>query len=464
MPLSQRRNPFNRALRWLLEMDRSVPSRTEGEIAAEVERNYRWNFAFNLLDGAFFWFGASFVSSSTIIPLFISKLTPSPFPVGLAAVIAQAGWYLPQLFTAASVERLARMKAVVVNAGLFLERLPLFVLVLSAMIAGRSPTWGLVLFLAAYAWHSLGAGVVATSWQDLIARCFPVDRRGRFFGTTMFIGAGAAALGAGLSTQILRIFPFPTNFVYAFVIAAAFIGFGWIFLAMTREPIQRADIPHQSQRQFWAGLLGIVRHDHNFRRFLTARLLLALGGMGSGFVTVAAVRRWHVPDSTVGLFTASLLVGQTIGNLSFGLLADRFGHKLSLQLGALAAFLAFALAWVAPSPGWQYLVFALLGITSAAIFVSGILMVMEFSAPERRPTYVGLANTGTGLVSMLAPMIGAWLAGNGYGWLFAVTAGINVAALVALHWGVQEPRRAGGDSSRPLSAENGGLEKPASLV
>jgi DHA1 family bicyclomycin/chloramphenicol resistance-like MFS transporter len=187
-----------------------------------------------------------------------------------------------------------------------------------------------------------------------------------------------------------------------------------------------------------------------------------LGGMGSGFVTVAAVQRWHVPDGTVGLFTASLLVGQTVGNLSFGFLADRFGHKLPLEFGALAGSLAFVLAWLAPSAGWQFLVFALLGINSSALIVSGILMVMEFSAPERRPTYVGLANTGTGLVAMLAPLVGALLAGIGYGWLFALTAGINLAALAALHWGVQEPRRAGRDSSRAMSAQSDGLGDPLS--
>ncbi len=462
--MSRHRNVFNRALCWLLELDKPVPSRTQAEIAAEVDRNYRWNFTANLLDGAFFWFGASFASSSTIVPLFISKLTPSTLPIGLVAVIAQAGWYLPQLFTAAPVQRLARMKAVVVNAGLFLERLPLFMLVLSAIVAAKSLTWGLILFLVGYAWHSLGAGVVATSWQDLIARCFPVDRRGRLLGATQFLGAGAAALGAGFSAQILKGYPFPTNFIYCFVIAAVGILLSWIFLSLTREPVQRADVPQQSQHQFWASLPGIVRHDQNFRRFLVARLLLALGGMGYGFITVAAVQRWHVPDGTVGLFTASLLIGQTFGNLGLGFLADRFGHKLTLEIGTLAALIAYALAWIAPSPGWQYLVFALLGITSAALFVSGVLMVMEFSPPERRPTYVGLANTSTGMVSMVAPMIGAWLAGIGYSWLFAVTAGINLAALVALYWGVQEPRRAGKDFSRSMDAQDDGLEDSPSPV
>ena len=124
--------PVRNALAWLLELHRPVPERSEAEITAEVQRNYRWNFSVNLLDGAFFWFGASFMSSATILPLFVSKLTTSPLAIGLLAVFAQASWFLPQLFTANLVERLARKKPVVVNLGLFMERLPVWGLVLAA--------------------------------------------------------------------------------------------------------------------------------------------------------------------------------------------------------------------------------------------------------------------------------------------------------------------------------------------
>lgn len=427
-------------LDWLLQADRPVPPRSDEEIAAEVARNYRWNFAVNLLDGASFWFGLSFASSSTIVPLFISKLTASPLPIGLAAVIAQGGWFLPQLFTANGVQRLARKKPVVVNLGFFSERLPMWALVIAAMMAGRAPAPALALFLACFAWFNLGAGVVATAWQDLIARCFPVARRGRFFGTTMFIGTGTGTLGAALSAWLLKTLPFPTNFTYTFAIAAAGITLSWVFLALTREPVQPVSALRQSNRQFWATLPDILRHDHNFRRFLLARLLLALGGMGMGFVTVAAVQRWQVADSTVGAYTAALLLGQTVGNLAFGWLADRFGHKLSLELGALASFLAFALAWLAPSAGWYYAVFGLSGIALGAIIVSGILVIMEFCEPQRRPTYAGLANTGAGLVGVIAPLLGAWLASINYSWLFALSAGVNLCAFVALRWWVQEPR------------------------
>ena len=185
----------------------------------------------------------------------------------------------------------------------------------------------------------------------------------------------------------------------------------------------------------------LLRQDDNFRRFVTARLVLAMAGMGTGFVTVAAVQRWSVPDETVGIYTAVLLIGQAAGNLVFGLLADRVGHKVVLEISGFAVALAFAIAWLAPAPGWYYVVFGLLGIFTGGKIVSGILIVLEFSPPDKRPTYVGLINTAVGLVGAAAPLAGAGLANVGYGWLFAVSSILGVTAWLLMRWRVREPRR-----------------------
>lgn len=427
-------------LRWLLQLDRPVPARSEVEVIAERDRNYRWNFAVNLADVSSFWFGLSFISFATVVPLFISKLTDSPIPIGIAALISQGAWFLPQVFTANSIEQLARKKPVIVNLGFFTERLPMWVIVFSAVIAARNPTLALIVFLVGYAWHGFGAGFVATAWQELIARCFPVQRRGRFFGISFFVGALAGALAAGFSIRLLAGFEYPMNFVLSFSLAAIFITVSWVALALTREPVQQVTIPPKSTSQYWSDLPTIVRQDDNFRHFLIARWLLALSSMGITFITVAALRRWAIPDGTVGVYTATLLFGQMAGNLVLGFLADRHGHKLSLEVGAFATFLAFALAWLAPSSEWYFLVFFLLGIAQGAVIVSGILVVMEFSAPEKRPTYAGIANTSVGVVSMVGPLLAAWLALNGFAPLFALSAVIALLSFVALRWWVQEPR------------------------
>ncbi|MEI2610848.1 MAG: MFS transporter [Candidatus Promineifilaceae bacterium] len=432
---------WQRSLRWLLRLDEPVPQRSEAEIQAEMQENLRWNFLVNVLDGSSFTLGVSFISATTIVPLFLSKLTDNPLPIGLAAVIAQGGWFLPQLFTANLVEQLARKKPVVVNLGFFTERLPMWLIVLAAAFALISPPLALALFFIGYTWHGLGAGVIATAWQDMLARVFPVNRRGRFFGTTIFLGAGLGTAGASLSAWLLKNYPFPQNFIICFFIVAAFINISWVFLSLTREPVQPAPTHKRPEtRQYLAELPILLRQDKNFSRFLLARLFLAFSNMGTGFLTLAAIHRWHVTDSTVGWYTAATLLGQTISNLFFGFLSDRYGHKVSLVLSGVAALLSFALAWLAPDPSWYFAIFALQGVSSGGILVSGMMMVLEFSPPHRRPTYSGLANTGVGVVSAAAPLFGTLLANFSYPNLFAFSTLAALLGTLLLVISVREPR------------------------
>jgi MFS family permease len=426
-----------RPLRWLLQLDRPVAARSDAEIEAEVWRNYRWNFNVNLLDGGFFWLGLSFASASTILPLFVSKLSDNPLLIGLVAVLAQAGWYLPQLLTAGAIERTARKKPWVVNVGLFTERLPVALWVVAALLATISPTWALVLFFVTYAMHQLGAGIIAPAWQDLIAACFPVTRRGRFMGLAFFLGTGAGAVGALGSSAILERFAFPYDFAILFGLALFFIMVSWIFIALTREPVRPVDEASHVDPAILKKLNRILRQDDNFRRFLLVRIIISLGAMGFGFVAVSAVARFDVPDHTVGLYTAVLMIGQTVGNLLMGLLADRYGHKLSLELSCISLVFAFALAWLAPSPAWYYAVFALLGVYVAGMIISGLLIVMEFTDRSSRPTYAGIANTGVGLANTVAPLVGGWLALYGYHWLFFAS---TLLGLILLHIWVEDPR------------------------
>jgi MFS family permease len=414
----------------------------DSDIEATVERNYRWNLIVNVLDGATFWFALSFISSSTIAPLYISKLTDSRLALGLLGVIAYGAWFLPQLLTAGWIEGRERMKPIVIRVGFFLERLPMWVLVASPLVAGRSPVLALVLFFVAYIWRGLGGGAVGPAWQDLIARCFPVARRGRFMGTANALGTAAATGGAALSTWLLASLAFPSQFVALFAIAAACITLSWFFLSLTREPVYPPAV-RATARATIAGLPHIVRTDNNFRRFLGARALVALGGIGTGFITVSAIQRWDVPDRTVGVYTAALWLGQAVGNIIFGLLADRHGHKLSLELGTLAAVAAFGVAWLAPWPEAMYAVFALVGVYSSTLIGSGMLVALEFSAPEKRPTYVGITNTTAGVANIAAPLLGAWLAGYSYDWTFAASCLAALAGWAAMRWWVREPRWAG---------------------
>lgn len=427
-------------LRRLLQLDQPVQLLNPAEAEIERDRNLRWNYFFNSFDVIFFMGGLSLISSTTILPLFISKLTSSTLPLALMAMLAQGGFMLPQLLTANMIERLDRKKPIVVNIGFLTERLPAILFVLAPLAAYRSPTLAIVLLLLLYSWFTFGGGVVAAAWQDMIARCFPVTQRGRFFGGTMFIGTLIGVGAASIGGRILESVAFPLNFIYLFAVAGVAITLSWAFLAQTREPVEPANATRLSTRQYLAELPKVVRTDHNFRSFLTARFVLALAEMGSGFLTVAAIQLWAISDGMVATFTTASLVGQTAGSLLMGFLSDRRGHRLSLEIATLTAVFAFATAWFAPNPNWFIATFFLLGFFSGARIVSGMLVVVEFCTPEKRPTYIGLTNTLAGIGSMAAPLLGALLVRVGYSWLFGASMAVSLLAFLLLRFWVKEPR------------------------
>ena len=425
-------------------------------VQEEIARNYRHNFLVNALDGASYWFGFSFIAPTIILPLYVSHFTHNPLVIGLIPFINTAGFLLPQLFTSNFVEQAPRKKFFPVNLGFFLERMPVFFLAPSAyFLAINQPLLALITFFLLYTWYCGGAGLIIVGWQDMIAKIFPVAKRGRFFGITNFIGNSSGILGALAVAFVLEKFAFPVGYVAAFTAAAILIFISWCFLSLTREPAVYSHKPAISQLEYLRSLPEIVRQDRNFLKYLAAQIVYSLSGMAAGFLIVYTARTWSLPDSQAGGFVIVMQVGLSVSNLFFGFLADHKGHKLSLEISLLLNVLSLGLAIFAPTPAWFYLVFFLRGAVMAGTLISGISIVYEFTGAETRPTYIGLANTIPGVVGSVAPLIGGLLAtAVGYQWMFILAAAIGTISLGLLRFTVREPREMGASilPSEPLAS------------
>lgn len=411
----------------------------------QANQNYRWNFIVNALDGASFWFGTSFLSNTIILPLYVSHFTNSPLLIGLIPFLATAGFLVPQLFMANAVERAPLKKFFPVNLGFFFQRLPILLLAPAAyFLAANQPTPALVTFFVLYAWYTIGSGLTVIGWQDMIAKIFPVDKRGQFFGITNFVGNGAGVLGAVAVPIILAQFTFPLGYVISFAIGAALIFLSWVFLSMAREPAIRSNKPTVSQLSYLRSLPEVLRQDRNFRLYLLASIVFALSGMASGFLAVYAAQTWNLSDAEAGGFTLAFQIGLAVANLFFGFLADRKGHKLSLEISLAFSALSLLVAILAPSPWWFIPIFFLRGAVNAGTFVSGTSIVYEFTDAENRATYIGLANTLPGIAGAIAALVGGWLAGAvGYQAMFILATVIGVLSLALLRFAVREPRQKG---------------------
>jgi MFS family permease len=406
----------------------------------EIHKHLRHNLIVNLLDGSFFGFGIGFASFITIIPLFVATMTDSALLIGLIPAIHNAGWQLPQLFTARWVARQSRIKPLVLSTTIQ-ERLPFLGL---AVIAWLTPLIGvpaaLGLTFVMLVWQGLGAGLTANPWQSMIGKIIPSDRRSTFIGSQ---AAGAnllASLAAILAGVILQKFASPQDFALNFLLCSLAMVISYYFLALTREPAQPPDNETvlTTQAQFWSSVRAILRRDEKFRWFLAARMISQLAVMGAAFYSVYAVRRHGAGELEVGGMTSTLLGTAIIANVTMGWIGDRWSRKGVMEIGLGAAALGALLAWWAPSAAWFYLVFALTAVGNVAIWTIGISMSMDYGTEAERPTYIGMANTLIAPANILAPFLGGWLAQiGGYPAAFLASALGGLASIVLFHWRVK---------------------------
>jgi MFS family permease len=409
----------------------------------EINKHLRYNFTVNVMDGAFFGFALGFASFVTILPLFVSTMTDSAILIGLIPAIHSVGWQLPQLFTARQVTRLSRYKPTVVLRTIH-ERLPFLGL---AAVAWFLPALrrevALLLTFGLLTWQGLGGGFTATAWQSMIGKIIPAKRRGIFLGTQSAAANFLASGGAVLAGILLERLDSPLDLTICFLLASICMAVSWVFQAKTREPDRPPANADETRSDFWSSVGAILRRDVNFRWFLVARVLSPMATAAFGFYTIYAVRYHGMSEGIAGLVTGVYAATQTAANPIMGWVGDRWSHRAVVEVGALAAAVSASLAWLAPDMTWFYLVFILAGVANVAFWTTGITLTLEFGTEAERPAYIGLANTLVAPGTILAPLVGGWLADSaGYPAAFLASAVCGLFTALILHVTVQDPRHA----------------------
>ena len=423
-----------------------------------TRKHLRYNVTVNLLDGGFFGVAIGFASFSTILPLFVASMTDSATLIGLVPAIHGAGWLLPQLFTANHTARLRRYKRTVLMTTIH-ERVPFLGFAIVALLLSKIGLQaGLIISFILLTWQGLGGGFTANSWTSMISKIIPPVSRGTFFGLQAAVAnifISVAAIGAG---YLLKWLNAPLNFAVCFAIACIFFAFSWLAMALTREPKDYEKVVEENQSPFWQSARRILKRDTNFRWFLTTRILSQFATMGFAFYIVYALRRFQMDGVTAGYLTATLTFSQTIANAGMGWLGDRVGHRAMLIIGAAAAAISSFLAWAAPSLAWFFPIFVLSGFTNVSIWTNGMTMTVDFSDEAERPFYIGLAQTLTAPATIIAPLIGGWIADTkGFIWTFALSTLLSIVMMVILFFLVKDPRKTPYPNPLPLGERTQGV-------
>jgi MFS family permease len=393
-------------------------------------------------DYGLYMVGLTFASQSTILPAFAAWLGAPNVLIGAIPAVMTLGWFLPSLFVAGHTETLTRKLPFIMKWTVW-ERAPFLALALLAFVtAERWPglTLGLVLCLLLVT-TGVG-GFLMPAWMDLIGRALPTTIRGRFFALSNFVAGLVGFAASLLIAEVLRRVPAPASYGLCFLGATVCVGLSYVALALVREPPAEAAATPVPLRAYLGRMPGLLRRDRNLSWFLVARAFAITGAMASGFYTVYALRAWQAPAAQAGVFTALMLLGQSAGTLTLGWVADHAGHRLVLLTGMTAGAAGSAVALVAPTLGAFGVVFVLFGVQVAAINVSNLNVLLEFSpTPQAQPTYIGLGSTSMAPVAFVSPLVGGLLAdAAGFRAMFVVALSFALVGLVMMATLVRDPR------------------------
>ena len=416
-----------------------------------IQRNLRFNFTVNILDGGFFGFALGFASFITIIPLFVSQMTDSALLIGLVPAVHNVGWLFPQLLTAGWVSRAKSIKPLVLWTTIH-ERVPFLGL---AVVAWFLPQLGtqtaLVLTFILLVWQGFGGGFTANAWPNMITKIMPTNLHGTFFGAQMAAFTGLEGLSAIAAGLILDRFDGPLDFTMCFLAACVSFVVSFVFVSLTREPDGQPRLSEGQPQGFWKESQRILKTNGNFVAFLLMRSLSQFTAMAFSFYIVYVVWTFGVSEAEAGFMTGVFLLSSILSGLVMGRLADRWSPRVVMAIGALAATLSATMAVLAPSANWFYASFILTSMAIVAIWTIPLPLTVQFGTEEERPYYIGLSSTITAPSTLLAPVLGGWLAdtaGFQATFMVSIVCGLLMAAMLVFV--VKDPPREQVNITQPI--------------
>ncbi|MDT8717638.1 MFS transporter [Clostridium sp. 19966] len=405
-----------------------------------IQKNVKYNFILNSVDGAAFSLGLVFISFNTIFPVFLKKLGANNFLISLIPFITIAGSSFPQLFAAHYVKNLSVKKPFTAFIGL-LQRIPWLILGTVTVIWG-SKAPNIVLFSALFmlVFYMVAGGLSGPVWFDLISKITPISLRGRLMSARAIIGQLFGIIGSFFTAYIIGNIAYPYNYAALFFICFAILMISWAAFVFLKEP---EDEVNENTEDFWLfvkGIPSILKGNKDFRSFVISRAFFELGIAVTAFYSVYSIKHFSLPDSYAGIFTTVTSIAYVAGNLVLGYLGDKKGHKLNLVIGMISCALGAIIAMLAGNVAIFYIIFVLASIAQGARDVSVSNITVEFCSSSERAAYIAISSIIMIPISLIVLPMGSIADIFGYNYLFLITMLSSIAAFAILYFKVRDPR------------------------
>jgi MFS family permease len=419
----------------------------EAAFQAEVRTNLRRNYLAHLSHGLLGQTGMRLINAPTFVPDYISLLTGSDVAVGAARGLQYLGMFLSPVIGATVIEHRRRVLPVGFLIGA-LMRVQILGIALGGLLL--PPPWPFITACAFLGFFGVFLGVQGVVFNFLVSKVIPVDKRGLLMGLRNAL-AGLTAVGVSLyaGSRLIERNALGNGYAATFLLSFGLTSVGLLMLLFVREPetpnvLQRAGVGRRLRE-----LPELLRADPAFTRYFAARALATMGRMAMPFYWLYARSRMELGGGDIGLVTAAFVLSLSVGNLLWGLLADRRGFRFvflaSLGLWMLSVLLIFG----TESLPRLLLVFAGLGAGSGGFQMSAQNLVLEFGRRRNLPMRIAVANSASEFVAAVGAVAGGVLAATiSYRGVFWIALACQAAAFAVVVLSVEEPRRSARDRGR----------------
>ena len=301
--------------------DAAAEAAFDAEVRAHLRRNYLAHLSHGLLGQT----GMRLINAPTLIPSYVSALAGFDAAAGIARGLQYLGMFLSPIVGATWIEHRRRVLPTGFLIGV-LMRVQILGIALGGLLLPAP--WPLVTACVFLGLFGLFLGVQGVVFNVLISKVIPVRQRGMLMGLRNAL-SGVTAFGVSLyaGSRLIETNALGNGYAATFLLAFGLTSVGLAMLLFVREP-DSPEVREPSRiGERLRELPALLRSDRGFTRYFIARALATMGRMAVPFYVLYAKDQRELSGTDLGALTAAFILAQSLGNLFWGLFADRRGFR-----------------------------------------------------------------------------------------------------------------------------------------
>ena len=365
--------------------------------------------------------------SAPFLPVFLTRLGATNFQVGL--LTSMPG--VTGLILAILVGRFLQTRRNIVPWYSLSRLLVIFCYtitgVLTLLLAEK---YVILVTLAIWAFATLPQTALSVAFSVVMNTVAGPEGRYALLSRRWFIFGLTGVIGTFIVTRVIDLLEFPVNYATMFLVLS--LG-GFVSFYFSRKIIVPDQNPppmteSRSLKESLLNYVSLVRANPAFASFASKRFVYFFAlVLTQPIMPLFFVREVKVTDSQIGTIQMTMTLVMLVGYYIWPIASRRWGGRFVLLATTLGMVLYPALTAAFPQVS-AIIIFA--GI--AGFFQGGLDLVffdelMKTVPPEYSATFVSLAQSMQYMSTILAPMLGTWLANYiGLGGALWLSAGLRL--------------------------------------